>query len=165
MFKDNLLSWHIAGLQAFKSAVDQGIPYAQKAKSAAKNEQLEVAATVLETILTTQSATIVGFLLEAQAEVNFTQDVIMEGILIGQDLMVEAGKDLETVDFAYLSGGKVAMNYYMNAFISHAELAEKLGLLAQAAGLKKMGFEHQEMLNQYTKIIETDFYPKLTAKG
>lgn len=160
MSKDTFNQWHIAGLQAYKSATEQAIDGATKAAAKFPNPDLKRMAEKVLSTTTNHHKTLVGFLKEAGAEVDAAHDEILDGINRGTDLMVKAAKDDDALDVALLTGGKVALNYFVTAFSNHVDTAKALGMVEQAATFQQMANEQQALYDQYAELARTSIFPQ-----
>ena len=160
MSKDTFNQWHIAGLQAYKSASEQAIAGANKAVATFPNPDLKQIAEKVVATTAKHHETLVGFLKAAGAEVDAAHDEILDGINRGTDLMVQAAKDDDALNVALLTGGKVALNYFVTAFSNHVDTAQALGMVTQAAAFQQMADEQQALYNQYAELAKTSIFPQ-----
>jgi len=159
MSKDTFNQWHIAGLQAYKSAAEQAIDGANKAVAKFPSPDLKQIAEQVVATTTKHRETLVGFLKTAGAEVDAAHDEILDGINRGTDLMVKAAKDDDALNVALLTGGKVALNYFVTAYSNHVDTAKALGMMAQAATFQQMADEQQALYNQYAALAKASIFP------
>jgi len=158
MSKDTFNQWHIAGLQAYKSASEQAIDGAKKAVAKFPHPDLKQIAEQVVATTTKHHETLVGFLKAAGAEVDAAHDEILDGINRGTELMVKAAKDDDALNVALLTGGKVALNYFVTAFSNHVDTAQALGMADQAATFQQMADEQQALYDQYVKLAKTSIF-------
>lgn len=160
MSKDNLKKWHIAGLQAYKSAVEQSSEGAQKAESNFADDQLKELAGKVIKMMDAHKTQLITFLKNENAEVDAAHDEIADGINRDSKLAEKAAGDADTLDVALLFRCIVSMNYFVTAFSNHAISAETLGLNDQANAFKKMAGEQQDYIDQFITYSKLNLFPK-----
>lgn len=159
MSKDTFNQWHIAGFQAYKSASEQAITGAKQAEAKFPDPKLKQQAAKVAATTARHSEILSQFLAEAGASMDGVHDEILDGINRGTDLMVKAAKDDEALNVALITGGKVALNYFVTAFRNHVDTATALGLSEQAATFQQMADEQQALYDQYVALANSSIYP------
>lgn len=160
MSKENLLKWHIAGLQAYKSAVEQSKEGAQKAESGFADAALKQVAGEVVSMMEQHKNQLIAFLEDAGAEVDAVHDEIADGINRGSELSEKAAGDENTLDVALLFRSIVSMNYFVTAFSNHAISAKTLVQEDQSAAFERMAAEQQQYIDQYVSLSKFVVFPK-----
>jgi len=160
MSKENLLKWHVAGLQAYKSAVEQSLTGAQKAENGFADAALEQVASNVVSMMQQHKDQLITFLEDAGAEIDAAHDEIADGINRGSELSEKAAGDAHTLDVALLFRSIVSMNYFVTAFSNHAISAKTLGQEDQSAAFEHMAAEQQQYIDQYVSLSKSSVFPK-----
>ena len=149
-FKD----WYVQGLQALKSAGDQGKEAATaslKAVTAPELKQLVEAGSKMDE----QHAQVVaGLLQKAGGNAGGMPNKIMEGIRSGNRQVVEAAKDAQVRDASVIAAAQIAMHYYVAAYGTLASSAKHLGLNDDAKALKTLTDETKAQDERFTQLAE-----------
>lgn len=154
MANDAYKQWYLQGLQALKSADDQG-------KEAASDTLKAVTAPELKQLVETgtkmadqNAQRLMGMLQKAGGDAGGMQNKIMEGIRAGNRQVVEAAKDPEVRDSSIIAAAQIAMHYYVAAYGTLASTAKHLGMDEDARTLKQMTDEVKAQDERFTHLAE-----------
>ena len=154
MANDAYKQWYVQGLQALKSADDQG-------KEAASDTLKAVTAPELKQLVETgtkmadqNAQRLTSMLQKAGGNTGGMQNKIMEGIRAGNRQVVEAAKDPEVRDASIIAAAQIAMHYYVAAYGTLASTAKHLGMDEDARTLKQMTDEIKAQDERFTHLAE-----------
>lgn len=154
MAKDAYKDWYVQGLQALKSAGDQGKEAAAdalKSVTAPEVRQLVEGGSKMDE---QNAERIASLLKKAGGDANGMPNTIMEGIRAGNRQVVEAAKDSEVRDASIIAAGQIAMHYYIAAFGTLAASAKHLGMNDDAQTLKQMTDAVKVQDERFTDVAE-----------
>jgi len=160
MAQQAFAKWQLTGMQALKSACDQGIDSAKRAEEKAANPELKQLATRLAALLTDHRRVLAGYITDGGGEVDAFHDEIMDGVNRGTKLMLEAADDQQITDISLLSGSTVALNYFVVSFQNNEATSQALHLAGQPATFRRMAQEQQDLCNEFQQLGETAIYPQ-----
>ena len=138
MPNEHFRKWYLSGLQALRSASEQGAQAGKELQAKADDADLKAAVARYGSLAAEHHAAIIGFLAEINQEPNSFKDRIMEGVSNGTIEMLRAAEDARIIDLAVLSGTGSGADYYANAFGGQTATAQALWLSGQAGQWKSM---------------------------
>lgn len=154
MADDAFKQWYVQGLQALKTADDNG-------KEAAADSLKAVTAPELKQLVEAGSKTadeqanhIVALLRKAGGDPNGMPNKIEEGIRAGNREVVGAAKDPEVRDASVVAAAQIALHYRIAAYGTLASTAKHLGLEDDAKTFKQMTDEIKGYDQRFTKLAE-----------
>ena len=154
MATDSYKQWYVQGLQALKSADDQG-------KEAASDTLKVVTASELKQLVETGSKMaeqnaerIASMIKKAGSNSAGIPNKIMEGIRAGNRQVIEAAKDSDVRDASIIAAAQIAMHYYIAAYGTLAATAKQLGMAEDAQTFKQMTDEVKAQDNRFTALAE-----------
>ena len=146
--------WYVQGLQAVKTAADQG--KAASGSEHAKNappeirDLMEGAAKVFG-----QHAETLGQLLQkAGGSPGSTPNAFWEGIQKGSQQMIQAAQDPSVREASVVAAGQIATHYFIAAYGTLASNAKHLGLDEDARTLKGLSDEMKTGDERMTQLAE-----------
>lgn len=154
MSRDTLKTWYIAGLQAYRSASEQGKAAAFQAEGQFKDPELMKLAGEGAALCGRQQQAMVDFLAELNIQPNDFKDRIQAGIAEGTEMSVKAAQDDGTRDVAIGFGARAGLTYVVTAFQSHVTCAKALGLSKQAETFERLSQESKALEERYAKAPE-----------
>lgn len=154
MANDNYKALYVQGLQALKSADDQG-------KEAASDTLKVVTAPELKQLVETgtkmaaQNAERIASMIEkAGGNPTGMTNKIMDGIRAGNRQIVEAAKDDDVRDASIIAAAQIALHYYIAAYGTLASTAKHLGMTDDAQAFKQMTDETKAQDERLTALAE-----------
>ena len=154
MANDAFKDFYVQGLQALKTAGDQG-------KEAAADSANAVTAPELKQLVESSSKeneqhaqAIASLLQKAGGDSNGMPNKVMEGILAGNRQVVGAAKDAEVRDASVIAAAQIALHYYIAAYGTLASNAKHLGMNDDAQILKRLTDETKARDERYTQLAE-----------
>jgi len=154
MSRDTIKTWYIAGLQAYRSASEQGKAAASEAEGQFKNPELKKLASEGTALCGRQHQAMVDFLKELDTQPNDFKDRIQAGIAEGTEMAVKAASDDASRDVAMSFGARAGLTYVVVAFANHAIYAKALGMPKQAESFTQLSNESKALDERYAKAEE-----------
>lgn len=154
MSHDTIKTWYIAGLQAYRSASEQGKDAASKAEGQFTNPELRKLAGEGAELCGRQHQAMIDFLKELDTQPNDFKDRIQAGIAEGTEMSVKASMDDDSRDVALSFGARAGLTYVVVAFANHAIYAKALDLPKQAETFLRLSQESKALDERYAKAEE-----------
>lgn len=154
MAENAYADWYVTGLQAIKSADEQGKEAAQAATKDLSDPELRKIAEEGAAAAERHSETISRLLKDAGGQPGGMPNVIMEGIRAGTIQTMDAAKDPEVKDASGVAAARISIHYYIAVYGTLASTAKHLGREEDAAELKRMTDEMIAFDRRYTEISE-----------
>ena len=154
MALDAYKKYRITGLQAVRSAGQQGAELSTRAAELTSNPELKAVAQELAATHAKHSEVLAGFIKEAGADPDVFHDMIMDGVVKGATLMLEAAGDENIKEIALLGGETSGLNYFIPAYAKLAQTEEKLGHSENAASLKTQSEAYEAFSQRYGEVAE-----------
>ncbi|WP_165361204.1 ferritin-like domain-containing protein [Lichenibacterium ramalinae] len=155
MASEAFKAWYVQGLQAVKTAADQG-------QAASSHAQAQGVPPEVKTIMEGgakvfgQHAEALGRLLQgAGASPGSMPNAFMDGIQKGSQQMIQAAQDPGVREASVVAAAQIATHYFIAAYGTLASNAKHLGLTEDAATLKGMADEMKAADQHMTGIAET----------
>ena len=146
--------WYVTGLQAIKSADEQGKEAARAATKDLSDPELRKIAEEGASAAERHSDTISRLLKDAGGQPTSIPNKIMEGIRAGTIQAMDAAKDPEVKDASGVASAQISIHYYIAAYGTLASTAKHLGRDQDAAELKRMTDEMMAFDKRYTEVSE-----------
>ena len=156
-------AWYMQGLQAVKTAADQG-----KAASASAHGQnmppeirelMEGGAKVFGK----HAETLGQLLSKAGGSPGDMSNPFWDGIQKGSQQMIQAAQDSDVREASVVAAAQIATHYFTAAYGTLASNAKHLGLDEDAKALKGMSDEMKASDEQMTKLAEGKFNRQASA--
>ncbi|GJD73904.1 MULTISPECIES: DUF892 family protein [Methylobacterium] len=154
MSRETIKTWYIAGLQAYRSASEQGKAAASQAEGQFTDPEFKKLAGEGAALCGRQQQAMIDFLKELDTQPNDFKDRIQAGIAEGTEMSVKAAQDDETRDVAIGFGARAGLTYVATAFQCHVIYAKALGLSKQAEEFERLGQESKALEERYAKAAE-----------
>lgn len=154
MANDAFKDWYVQGLQALKSAGDQGKEAASDTAKAVTAPELKQMVETGSKMADEHAATIASLLQKAGGNAGGMPNKIMEGIRAGNRQVVEAAKDPAVRDASVVAAAQIALHYYIAAYGTLASTAKHLGLNDDAQQLKKLTDDSKAHDERMTALAE-----------
>jgi len=154
MSRDTIKTWYIAGLQAYRSASEQGKEAASQAEGQFTNPELKKLAGEGAALSGRQHQAMIDFLKELDTQPNDFKDRIQAGIAEGTEMSVKASTDDDSRDVAISFGARAGLTYVVVAFANHAIYAKALDLPKQAEAFLGLSQESKALDERYAKAEE-----------
>ena len=158
-------AWYVQGLQAVRTAADQGRAASGRAQAqsapAELNDLMEGGAKVFG-----KHAEMLGQLLQkASAGADSTPNPFWEGIQKGSQQMIQAAQDPGVREASVVAAAQIATHYFIAAYGTLASNAKHLGLDEDARMLKGMADEMKVADEQMTRLAERTSNEKAGSAG
>lgn len=154
MSHDTIKTWYIAGLQAYRSASEQGKAAASQAEGQFKDPEFKKLAGEGAALCGRQQQAMIDFLKELDTQPNDFKDRIQAGIAEGTEMAVKAATDDASNDVAMCFGARAGLTYVVVAFANHASYAKALDLPKQADAFTRLSQESKALDERYAKAAE-----------
>lgn len=154
MAEQDYEQWYIQGLQALKSADEQGKEAAKAATKDLSDPELRKIAEEGSATAARHAETITRLLHEAGGQLSNKPNKIMEGIRAGTIDVMAAANDPAVKDASGVASAQISLHYYIAAYGTLAATAKHLGREKEAAELKRMTDEMKAFDERYTKAGE-----------
>jgi hypothetical protein len=154
MSHDTIKTWYIAGLQAYRSASEQGKAAASQAEGQFKDPEFKKLASEGAALCGRQHQAMIDFLKELDTQPNDFKDRIQAGIAEGTEMAVKAASDDASHDVAMSFGARAGLTYVEVAFANHAIYAKALDLPKQAEAFARLSQESKALDARYAKVAE-----------
>lgn len=151
MSHDTIRTWYIAGLQAYRSASEQGKEAASQAEGQFKDPEFKKLAGEGAALCGRQQQAMIDFLKELDTQPNDFKDRIQAGIAEGTEMAVKAASDDASHDVAMSFGARAGLTYVQVAFANHAIYAKALDLPKQAEAFAQLSQESKALDERYAK--------------
>ncbi len=146
--------WYVQGLQALKSAAEQGREAASATSAAVTSPELKKMVEEGSQRAERNAAEIDRLLEKAGRPSSSIPNKIMEGIRAGNRQVVDAAKDPEVRDASVVAAAQIALHYYIAAYGTLASTAKHLGLSEDAQTFKRLTDEVKQQDERFTQIAE-----------
>ena len=133
--------WYVQGLQAMKSATQEGMSDPSNTANSVQSSELKTLLTQSSEILHKHAQNIAQLLEKSGGTSGSIPNVIMEGIRTGSGHMIQAAKDPDVRDASIIAASQITVHYFIAACGTLASTAKHLGLDEDAATLKQMSDE------------------------
>lgn len=130
--------WYVLGLQAMKSATEQGQGDPSNTSNSVSSPELKQLLVGSSQVLTHHAQKIAQLLQKAGGSSSSVPNVIMEGLRAGSGQMIEAAKDPAVRDASIIAASQLTVHYFIAAYGTLASTAKHLGLDDDARMLKEM---------------------------
>ena len=154
MADDAFKQWYVQGLQAVKTAADQG--KAASGSEHARNAPPEIRA-LMEggaKVFGQHAEALGGLLQKAGGTVDSMPNPFWDGIQKGSQQMVQAAQDPGVREASVVAAAQIATHYFIAAYGTLASNAKHLGLDEDAKALKGMSDEMKAADEQMTRLAE-----------
>ena len=147
--------WYVQGLQALKSAAEQGREAASATSAAVTEPELKKLVEEGSQRAERNAAEIDRLLEKAKGGASSgIPNKIMEGIRAGNRQVVDAAKDPEVRDASVVAAAQIALHYYIAAYGTLASTAKHLGMTEDAQTFKRLTDEAKQQDERFTQIAE-----------
>ena len=146
--------FYVQGLQALKSASDQGKGDTGDTAGSITSPELKEVMSASSKILAQHADKIAQLLQKAGGDPSGMKNVIMEGIRAGAGQIIGAAKDPDIRDASVITASQIAVHYYIAAYGSLASTAKHLGLDEDARTFSRMTDEMKAGDKRLTEIAE-----------
>ena len=158
-------AWYVQGLQAVRTAADQGRAASGRVQAqsapAELNDLMEGGAEVFA-----KHAEMLGqFLQKAGGGADSTPNPFWEGIQKGSQQMIQAAQDPGVREASVVAAAQIATHYFIAAYGTLASNAKHLGLDEDARMLKGMADEMKVADEQMTRLAERTSNEKAGSAG
>lgn len=147
-------TWYVQGLQAVKTAADQG-------KAASGSEHAQSASPEIRDLMEggakvfgRHAETLGGLLQSADGTPDGKANPFWDGIQKGSQQMMQAAQDSGVREASFVAAAQIATHYFIAAYGTLASNAKHLGLDADAQKLKDMSDEMKAADEQMTRFAE-----------
>ena len=154
MANDAFKDWYVQGMQALKSADDQGREAAADTRKAVTAPELKRLVEAGSEMDEQHPQTIVSLLQKTGGNAAALPNKIMEGIRAGNRQVVEAAKDAEVHDASLIAAAQIAMHYCIAAYGTLAATAKYPGMNDDAETFKRMSDETKAQDERLTQLAE-----------
>ena len=154
MSKQAYEKWYVEGLQALKSASQQGHEAAGDTLKAAKSAEVKTIVQEDTAMAERHAKTIDELLRKTGGSAQGKPDKIMEGIRAGTRHVIEAANDDEVRDAGVIASAQIALHYYVAAYGTLAATAKHLGKEEDARMLKEMTNESEQQDEKFTNLAK-----------
>ena len=155
MANDIYKEWYVQGLQALKSAADQGKGDTSETSGMITSPELKEMMAASTKYLSQHADNIAQLLKKAGGDTSGMKNVIMEGIRAGAGQMTGAAKDPAVRDASIVAASQIAIHYYIAAYGTLASTAKHLGLTEDARMFKQMTDEMKDGDKRFTELAES----------
>ncbi len=146
--------FYVQGLQALKSASDQGKGDTGDTAGSITSPELKEVMSASSKILAQHADKIAQLLQKAGGDPSGIKNVIMEGIRAGAGQIIGAAKDSDIRDASVITASQIAIHYYIAAYGSLASTAKHLGLDDDAQTFSQMTEEMKTGDKRFTELAE-----------
>ena len=160
MANDAYKNWYVQGLQALKSATEQGKGDPGETSNAISSPQLKEIMAGSSKVLMQHAQTLDRLLTKAGGTAGGTPNAIMEGIRAGSGHMIQAAKDPAVRDASIIAASQITVHYYIAAYGTLASTAKHLGLDEDAKMLKQMTDEMKVGDERLTDLAKSTVNPQ-----
>ena len=152
MSKQAYEKWYVEGLQALKSAGQQGHEAAGATLKAVKAPEVKTIVEEDTAMAERHAKTIDELLRKSGGSAEGKPNKIMEGIRAGNKQVVEAANDDEVRDASVIAAAQIALHYYVAAYGTLAATAKHLGKEEDARMLKEMTDESKRQDEKFSHV-------------
>ena len=157
MAEEAFKQWYVQGLQAVRTAADQG--RAASGSEHARNAPPEIRE-LMEggaKVFGRHAETLGGLLQKAGAAAGSAPNPFWDGIQKGSQHMIQAAQDAGVREASVVAAAQIATHYFIAAYGTLASNAKHLGLDEDARALKGLADEMKAADERMTQLAEDKF--------
>ena len=152
--------WYVQGLQALKSASDQGKEAASDTMKVVTSPELKKLVEASSKMDEQHAEHIASLLKKTGGNAAGMPNKIMEGIRAGNRQVVDSSKDAEVRDASVIAAAQIAMHYYIASYGTLAATAKHLGMNDDAKVLKQLVDETKQNDERFSQLAEQSINKK-----
>ena len=154
MANDAYKDFYVQGLQALKSASDQGKGDTSATSDAITSPELKELMNASTKVMARQAEEIAQLIQKHGGDAGGMKNPFMEGIRAGASHMIQSAKDPAVRDASITAASQLAIHYYIAAYGTLASTAKHLGLDEDAKAFKRMTDEMKTGDERFTALAE-----------
>ncbi len=154
MANEAFKAWYVQGLQAVKTAADQGKAASGSAHAQSAPPEIRELMEGGAKVFGRHAETLGQLLQKAGGAGNSTPNAFWEGIQKGSQQMIQAAQDGGVREASVVAAAQIATHYFIAAYGTLASNAKHLGLEEDARTLKGMTDEMKAADEQMTRLAE-----------
>ena len=157
--------WYEQGLQAMKSASEQGKGDPSETTEMISSPELKELMMSSSKVLTQHAQNIAQLLEKSGGTSSGMPNVMMEGLRAGSGQMIQAAKDPAVRDASIIAASQLTIHYFIAAYGTLASTAKHLGLDDDAKTLKQMADDMKAGDERFNEVAKSSVNKQAQSAG